>query len=113
MAIESQISNLKSQILFLLPSKLAKIFSFTAILFLFSTTVFSRHYVNNSYAELSCLSATDTPQVALPDSLKAKETTAKDTASSSDALKTKVVYSARDSLRMDAENEKVYLYGEA
>lgn len=55
----------------------------------------------------------DTPDVAIPDTQKTSQTVITVDSSSSDDLKSKVVYSARDSIRMDAENEKVYLYGAA
>ncbi len=114
MALKSQILNLKSQILFTLSSKLAKLFPFIAILLFISTSVFSRHFVNNSYNIADILNiVTDTPEVAPTDTMNAVKAAAPDSEATSDGVKSKVVYSARDSIRMDAGVNKVYLYGDA
>lgn len=54
------------------------------------------------------------PDTLLVDSSKANQTSAKDSVKiSKSALSSKVTYSARDSIRLEVENQKVYLYGDA
>jgi lipopolysaccharide assembly outer membrane protein LptD (OstA) len=62
------------------------------------------------------LVAIDPDSVRGPDSLASRADTvpaAADTTIDTEALKSKVKYQARDSLRVDVENEQVYLFGDA
>src|ERR1051326_389367 len=46
-------------------------------------------------------------------SLKPDSSAAKTSSASNSAIKSKVIYSARDSIRFDVEDQKVFLYGDA
>lgn len=64
-------------------------------------------------ADSLVVSPFDTLFVASPDSTLAKQDTAKKAPAKDPALKTKVTYHAKDSLRFDVKAKKVYLYNEA
>jgi lipopolysaccharide assembly outer membrane protein LptD (OstA) len=94
----------KNRIKYLLAERLNKLFILLALL-ISQTMAFA--------------ASTIEPMLAIADSV-AKDSSLKNQAQhvdsvkvSKSALKSKVVYSARDSIRLEVENQKVYLYGDA
>src|SRR4051812_13721075 len=89
-----------------------------AVCFLFQhTNVGAMNFTHTDHPQTADIEVTIPPDsIPLKDSLAATTDTisiAADTTIDTESLKSKVKYHARDSLRVDVENELVYLFGNA